>query len=60
MISDTRGALAFALGKDGWFYGNYEGSARRWSSSDPRRKQWSALIAKIPLALSRHIAATFR
>jgi hypothetical protein len=35
-------------------------AARRWSSKDPRRKQWSAEIAKIPLPLSRHIAATFR
>jgi hypothetical protein len=58
LIAKQRGKPG--AGKDGWFYGNYEGSARRWSSSDPRRKQWSALIAKIPLALSRHIAATFR
>jgi hypothetical protein len=35
-------------------------AARKWSSRDPRRKQWSAEIAKIPLPLSRHIAATYR
>jgi hypothetical protein len=58
LIAKQRGKPG--AGKDGWFYGNYEGSARRWSSSDPRRKQWSAMIAKIPLALSRYIAATFR
>lgn len=34
-------------------------AARKWSSKDPRRKEWSAMIAKIPLPLSRHIAATF-
>ena len=34
-------------------------AARKWSSRDPRRKQWSAEIAKIPLPLSRHIARTF-
>ena len=34
-------------------------AARKWSSKDPRRKAWSAMIAKIPLPLSRHIAATF-
>ena len=47
-------------GKDGWFYGNYEGSARRFSSKSKERRQWTAMIAKIPLPLSRHIAATFR
>ncbi len=35
-------------------------AARKWSSKDPRRKEWSAMIAKIPLPLSRYIAATFR
>lgn len=35
-------------------------ASRKWSSKDPRRKQWSAEIAKIPLPLSRHIAKTFR
>ena len=35
-------------------------AARKWSSRDPRRKQWSAEIAKIPEPLSRHIGATFR
>jgi len=35
-------------------------AARRWSSRDPRRKEWSAMIAKIPLPLSRHIARCYR
>jgi site-specific DNA-cytosine methylase len=34
-------------------------AARRWSSRDPRRKEWSAMIAKIPLPLSRHIARCY-
>ena len=29
-------------------------------STDPRRKRWSAMIAKIPLPLSTHIARVFR
>jgi len=43
-------------GDPSWFYDNYEGSARRFSSKSPQRKAWSAMIAKIPLPLSRHIA----
>jgi hypothetical protein len=35
-------------------------AARKWSSRDPRRKEWSAMIAKIPLPLARHIAAVYR
>jgi len=31
-------------------------AARKWGSKDPRRKQWSAEIAKIPEPLARHIA----
>lgn len=34
-------------------------AARKWSSGDPRRKAWSAQIAKIPLTLSRWIAAHY-
>jgi hypothetical protein len=34
-------------------------AARRWGSKDPRRRQWSAEIAKIPFTLSQYIAATF-
>jgi hypothetical protein len=34
-------------------------AARRWSSRDPRRREWSAMIAKIPLDLSRHIARCY-
>jgi hypothetical protein len=49
-------------GKGGtWFheYGPDQGS-RNFSSKSPKRKFYSAMIAKIPLPLSRHIAATFR
>lgn len=34
-------------------------AARKWSSRDPRRKQWSASIAKIPFTLSSHIARCY-
>jgi hypothetical protein len=43
-------------GDPSWFYDNYENSARRFSSKSPQRKQWSAMIAKIPLELSSWIA----
>jgi C-5 cytosine-specific DNA methylase len=49
-------------GKGGtWFheYGPGQG-ARNFNSKSPKRKALSAMIAKIPLPLSRHIAATFR
>jgi hypothetical protein len=41
---------------DAWFQ---DGAAQSGSKS-PARKAASAMIAKIPLTLSRHIAATFR
>lgn len=34
-------------------------AARRWSSKDPRRKQWSAEIAKIPFPVAEWIAKCF-
>ena len=34
-------------------------AARKWSSRDPRRKKWSAEIAKIPFPLAQHIARCF-
>ena len=43
-----------------WFYGAYEKSARRFGSKSKERKEWSAMIAKIPLPLSRYLAATFK
>jgi C-5 cytosine-specific DNA methylase len=42
-----------------WFAGDGKIS-RMTSSKSPARKMASAMIAKIPLPLSRHIAATFR
>ncbi len=47
-------------GADSWFGKSYPSPMRRHSSSSPRRKMASALIAKIPLPLARHIAKTFR
>lgn len=38
----------------------FDGNLCRFPSASPRRKEASALIAKIPLALSRHIALTWR
>jgi len=35
-------------------------AARKWSSRDPRRREWSAHIAKIPLPLARHIARMWK
>lgn len=35
-------------------------AARKWSSKDPRRKQWSAEIAKIPPEISTWIAQCFK
>ena len=41
---------------DAWF----QDGAARFGSKSSKRKMASAMIAKIPLPLSRHIAATFR
>ena len=38
----------------------FDGNLCRLPSASPRRKAASAMIAKIPLPLSRHIAASFR
>ena len=46
-------------GADGWFGRNNEHSLRQHSSGSRKRKFASALIAKIPEALSRHIGRTF-
>jgi C-5 cytosine-specific DNA methylase len=42
-----------------WFHDN-NSFARRSSSKSPRRKAESAMIAKIPFELSRHIAAVYK
>lgn len=47
-------------GDPSWFYDNYEGSARRFSSKSRERKAWSAKIAEIPLPLAQHIAQCFK
>src|ERR1700677_1941809 len=43
-----------------WFNASQPSISRMQSSKSPARKHASAMIAKIPLPLSRHIAATFR
>jgi len=43
-----------------WFNASQPSISRMTSSKSPARKAASAMIAKIPFALSRHIAATFR
>ena len=35
-------------------------AARKWSSHDPRRKEWSAMIAKIPPILAEHVARAWK
>lgn len=43
-----------------WFGPGVKSLMRNYSSKSPARKRASAMIAKIPLPLSRHIAATFK
>jgi len=43
-----------------WFNASQPSMSRLYGSKSPQRKMASAMIAKIPLPLSRHIAATFR
>lgn len=43
----------------GWFGKNNDHALRRHSSHSPARQQASAVIAKIPLPLARHIAKVF-
>ena len=42
-----------------WFYQN-DGNGRSASSRSLERRQWSAMIAKIPEPLARHIAQVYR
>jgi hypothetical protein len=60
--SKNRGARNGAIKCGGsWFgQGNDMSLMRQHSSKSPARKFASAMIAKIPAPLSRHIAATFR
>jgi hypothetical protein len=46
-------------GQCGWFGANNQHSLRQHSSKSPQRKMASALIAKIPTILARHIARTY-
>lgn len=52
-------AIKIGGGADGWF-GKNDHPLRQHSSGSTSRKFASALVAKIPLPLARHIAATFR
>lgn len=47
-------------GADGWFEGNLEHPLRQHHSAHPKRKEASAMIAKIPLPLARYIGRFFR
>lgn len=58
--------LSYADLKDGikqggdWFNASQPSMSRLYGSKSPQRKMASAMIAKIPLPLSRYIGATFR
>jgi hypothetical protein len=43
-----------------WFNASQPSMSRLYGSKSPQRKMASAMIAKIPLPLSRHIARTFK
>lgn len=64
-VDFTRLAGQQAIGRKGegsgrtWFYQN-GGNGRSASSKSAERRQWSAMIAKIPFELARHIAAVYR
>jgi hypothetical protein len=53
------GRKAQSGGKDGWFGANRDHPSRQHSSRSVQRKEASALIAKIPFALSYHVARTW-
>lgn len=53
------GRKAPSGGKDGWFGANRNHPTRMHSSGSKKRKFASAMIAKIPAPLSRHIARTY-
>jgi hypothetical protein len=57
---NARDLIANGIKQGGdWFNASQPSISRRCSSKSKARKKASALIAKIPLPLSRHIAATF-
>lgn len=56
----NREHAALKGGGGSWFNENHQSFMRQHSSKSPQRKRASALIAKIPLPLSRHIAATYK
>ena len=64
--SDKPGYKAVAFNDTGikqggdWFNADQPSISRQCSSKSPARKAASAMIAKIPLQLSRHIAASWR
>jgi len=55
----TRAIKVGGGGADGWF-GRNAGVMRQHSSDSPKRRAASALIAKIPLPLARHIGAVYQ
>ena len=63
MPVDPPSKKGLGLGSISWGQGagqRHPFDPRNFYSKDPRRKMASAMIAKIPLPLSRYIAATFR
>ena len=63
---DGRRTSSYAEMRDGikqggdWFNASQPSISRLYGSKSPQRKMASAMIAKIPLPLSRHIAAHFK
>jgi hypothetical protein len=58
LMPDARNIRKGAGSGGSWFYQN-SGNARSASSHSAERREWSAKVAKIPLPLSRHIAAAY-
>ena len=54
------GDVPEGTGKTSWFFGNTKHELRATSSGSQARKHASAMIAKIPLPLARHIARVFK
>ncbi|HMI56403.1 MAG TPA: hypothetical protein VK494_09460, partial [Gemmatimonadaceae bacterium] len=52
--------IGVKVGNDWFGVGNDRSPMRQHHSKSPKRKMASAMIAKIPLALSRHIASVYR
>jgi hypothetical protein len=56
LLNSRKGFAGFKAFKD---FHDCE-AARKWGSKDPRRKRWSAEIAKIPAPLATWVAKCFK